>query len=414
MRGCRLFAFGVCLIVAGGCGSREAAPPPESYRPTATVKDIMDSIVDPESDVLWNAVATVISADGIEERAPQTEEEWAEIRKSAVQLVEATNLLRIPGRKVAKPGEKSQNPRIELEPAAIEKLIADDPETWTKLINGLHDAALPALKAIDARNVQGLFDAGDHMEKACESCHQHYWYPPNSAAAWKINEVELKNTEAAAPQSAKRGAIKGHVRLNGKAPGNPVIRMGMDPMCVQANAGKRQVQDVVAAGADGGLANVFVRLQGSFPPSPVPAEPVTIDQRGCIYTPRVVGARVGQTLLVKNSDAGLHNVHSVSMRANGFNASQPKGGMVQQFKLNEEEIMLRVMCDVHRWMTSFVGVVSHPYFATSGQDGAFVIENVPPGTYTIRAWHELYGDTSQTVRVLEGGTSNVEFAYTAK
>ena len=373
----------------------------------------MDSIVDPESDVLWNAVATIISADGIEERAPQTEEEWTELRRSAVQLVEATNLLRIPGRKVARPGEKSQSPRIELEPAAIEKLIADDPETWTKLINGLHDAAVPALRAIDARNVQGLFDAGDTMEKACESCHQHYWYPPNSAAVWKINEAELRSS-AAAPQSAKRGAIRGHVQLNGKVPGNPVIRMGMDPMCAQANAGKRQVQEIVAAQADGSLANVFVRLQGSFPASPAPADPVTIDQRGCVYTPRVVGARVGQNLLVRNSDAGLHNVHGLSTRNNAFNASEPAAGMVQQFRLNEEEIMLRVTCDVHKWMTAFVGVVNHPYFATSGRDGTYVIENVPPGTYTIHAWHELYGSVSQTVRVMEGATSTVDFAYTAK
>jgi hypothetical protein len=216
----------------------------------------------------------------------------------------------------------------------------------------------------------------------------------------------------ATAQTAKRGAVKGHVKLSGKAPGNPIIRMGMDPMCAKLNTGKRTVQETVVASADGSLANVFVKLQGSFPSSPVPAEPVLVDQRACIYTPRVFGARVGQILRVRNSDELHHNVHSLSARGNGFNVSQPKAGMVQEFRLKDEETMLRVTCDVHRWMTAFVGVVSHPYFGTSGGDGTFAIGNVPAGTYTIQTWHERYGALSQTVRVSAGTTSTVEFAYT--
>lgn len=220
------------------------------------------------------------------------------------------------------------------------------------------------------------------------------------------------DTNLSAAQAAKRGAIKGHIKLNGKLPGNPIIRMGMDPMCAKLNAGKRPVQEAVVAAADGSLANVFVRLQGSFPPSPVPSDPVTIDQRACIYIPRVVGARVGQLLQVRNSDELHHNVHGLSARGNGFNVSQPKSGMVQEFRLKQEEIMLRVTCDVHRWMTSFVGVVTHPYFATSGTVGTYAIDNVPAGTYTIQTWHERYGPLSQTVRVTPGLTTTVDFAYT--
>ena len=176
-------ALSVPILVASGCGTREAPPPP-AYRPIATIKDIMDSIVDPQADVLWNSVATIISVTGTEEREPRTDEEWAAVRRAAIQVVEATNLLRIPGRQVARPGEKSENPRIELHPETIQKLIAEDPTTWTKLVDGLHDAALPALKAIDAKNAKGLFDAGDNLDKACESCHQHYWYPPKNSPAW--------------------------------------------------------------------------------------------------------------------------------------------------------------------------------------------------------------------------------------
>ena len=103
-----------------------------------------------------------------------------------------------------------------------------------------------------------------------------------------------------------------------------------------------------------------------FPPRRFRRQPVTIDQRGCMYVPRVVGAQVGQTVQVRNSDELLHNVHGTSTHGNAFNFSQPKAGIVQELRLKDPEIMLRVACDVHRWMTAFVGVVNHPYFATSG------------------------------------------------
>ena len=212
-------------------------------------------------------------------------------------------------------------------------------------------------------------------------------------------------------QTQKRGAIRGHIRISGKIPGNPVIRMGMDPMCAKLNAGRRPVQEIVAATSDGSLANVFVSLQGSFPSAPPPADPVVIDQRACIYVPRVIGARVGQTLQVRNSDELLHNVHGFSSHGPGFNVSQPKAGIVTSFRLEREEIMLRVTCDVHRWMTAFVGVLSHPYFAMSGADGNFTISNVPPGTYTIQAWHERFGTATEKVRVTAGGTTSIDFAY---
>lgn len=212
--------------------------------------------------------------------------------------------------------------------------------------------------------------------------------------------------------AADVGTIKGRVRLTGKPPGNPIIRMGVDPMCAAANAGKRAIQEMVVVSADGGLASVFVSVQGKFASAPLPAEPVTIDQRGCIYTPRVVGARVGQALEVRNSDRLLHNVHSLSTRKNGFNIGQPLVGMVYRFRLEDEEVMLRLKCDVHRWMTAYIGVVSHPHFAVSGGDGAFAIANVPAGTYMLRTWHERYGPLTQSVRVSPGATTTLDFAYT--
>jgi hypothetical protein len=406
-------AFGA-LALGGGCNRGEDPTPQSQFRPTATVKDIMTSVIDPEADVLWNAVATIVSVSGTEERAPKTDEEWVAVRRSAVQLVEATNLLRVPGRLVARPGEKSENPRIELQPETIQKMIVDDAVTWSAHVDRLHDAAVPALTAAEARNAKGLFDAGEHIERACEACHQRYWYPPKEASAWKLEPGGRLDDSAVASAPARTGGtINGRVAVKGKVPGNAIIRMGMDPMCAQLNAGKRPVQEVVSAGADGSLANVFVSLQGSFPGTPAPADPVTIDQRGCMYVPRVVGAQVGQRVLVRNSDELLHNVHGTSARANAFNFSQPKAGIVQELRLKDPEIMMRVTCDVHRWMTAFVGVVSHPYFATSGAGGTFTIANVPAGSHTIQAWHELFGVVTQTVRVTEGAATTVEFTYSA-
>lgn len=235
--------------------------------------------------------------------------------------------------------------------------------------------------------------------------------PPIIACLLAVCVVAGRFVDAGAAQSG-RGTIKGHIRLTGKLPGNPVIRMGADPMCSRMNAGKRVVQESVAATADGSLANVFVKLQGSFPQTPVPAQPVTIDQRGCIYGPRVVGVRQGQVLQVRNDDALLHNVHGVSASNNGFNVGQPMAGMVNKFTLKSEEIMLRLRCDIHSWMTAFVGIVAHPYFAVSNASGTFEIVDVPVGRHTIGTWHERYGPLKQTVQVTAGATATVDLIYT--
>ena len=307
-----LGAFSVFVLAAAGCGRREEPAPQPQFRPTATVKDIMTSIVDPEADVLWNSVATIVSLTGTEEREPRTDEEWAAVRRSAIQLVEATNLLRIPGRLVARHGEKSENPRIEL---AARNHSEDDCRGSRDLDQARRSAARCGRAGTEChrrkkrqRSVRRRRAHGARLRSVP---------PAVLVSAERSGGVEDRSLEddiddapvAAAVAVSKGGAIKGHVRVKGKVPGNPVIRMGMDPMCAKLNAGKRPVQEIVAATADGSLANVFVSLQGSFPASPVPAEPVTIDQRACMYVPRVVGARVGQTLQVRNSDEVLHNVH---------------------------------------------------------------------------------------------------------
>ena len=210
------------------------------------------------------------------------------------------------------------------------------------------------------------------------------------------------------------GTIVGHVRLTAPAPRSPIIRTGADPRCSAAAGGKRLTQDYVVRGADGGLANTFVSLQGAFPTVPASTQPVTVDQRGCLFVPRVVGAQVGQTLQVTNSDDTAHNVHSLSTHGNAFNVSQPNKGMTSKLPLKSEDVVMRIKCDIHPWMVAWVGVVRHPYFAVSGGDGSFTIGRVPPGRHTIRTWHEAYGPLTQTVDVKAGQTATVDFVYTGK
>jgi hypothetical protein len=173
----RLLSVTALLVASDACRGTQQ---PE-YRPTATIKDIMESMVDPNADLVWESVAIEVSATGTETKAPKTDEEWANVRRHAIPILEATNLLLIPGRRVARAGEKAENPNVELAPEQIQAMIDQDRESFVKLTHGLHDSMLVVLKAIDDKNSEALFDAGDGLDKACEACHLKYWYPGKQA-----------------------------------------------------------------------------------------------------------------------------------------------------------------------------------------------------------------------------------------
>jgi len=143
----------------------------------SSIKELMESIIDPSADVLWGAGGTVVDKDGFHELAPKTEERWLDVRRAAVRIIEGGNLLMMPGREGAPPGTKSETPGVELEPAEITALIKKNRESFDGFAKALQNSGLEALRASDTKNAALLLDMGARMDAICESCHQTFWYP---------------------------------------------------------------------------------------------------------------------------------------------------------------------------------------------------------------------------------------------
>ncbi|HUL02948.1 MAG TPA: carboxypeptidase regulatory-like domain-containing protein [Gemmatimonadales bacterium] len=211
--------------------------------------------------------------------------------------------------------------------------------------------------------------------------------------------------------------VTGKVTFLGKAPENPPIDMSAEAACKAAYPTTPH-QPIVVVNPNGTLANVFVYVKTGLPPDArytPPATPVTIDQQGCLYHPRVFGIMVGQTLAIKNSDQLLHNIKALGKLNRPFNISQPTANMTTDRTFAATEVMLPFECNVHGWMHAYAGVLPHPFFATTGTDGTFTIANLPAGTYTLEFWHEQYGTREVTVTVADHETKTVDVRYgTAK
>jgi plastocyanin len=234
-------------------------------------------------------------------------------------------------------------------------------------------------------------------------------------------ESSAPATTAAAPGASKvdpstAGDLKGTVTLTGAAPKNEPIRMNADPICVKQTASSGpQTQETFVVSGDGKLANVFVYVKdglGSYVYDP-PAAGAKLDQHGCRYVPHVFGVRVGQQIEIINSDPTLHNIHAMPKANPEFNNGQPIQGMKMNHAFKAKEVMVPFKCDVHGWMNAYVGVLDHPYFAVSKEDGSFEIKGLPPGTYTIEAWHEKLGATTQSVTIGAKESKEVSFSFDA-
>ncbi len=236
--------------------------------------------------------------------------------------------------------------------------------------------------------------------------------PQTASAPSTAGSAAPAATAAAAPVSADAATLAGTVKFEGAAPKMAAIQMGADPYCQSQHQTPVQDEEVVV-GPAGELANVFVYIKN--PPAgnyPAPAAPVTLDQKGCRYYPHVSGIQVGQKLSIKNDDATLHNVHAMPSVNSQFNEGQPVQGMVADKTFDKPEVTpFKIKCDVHGWMKSYMAVMPHPFYAVSAPDGKFTIANLPPGTYTLVAWHEKYGQQEQSITVAPKESKAVSFTF---
>jgi len=155
-------------------GSGNAASDRQVY---STIKDLMESIVDPSADALWGAVGTVVDKGGIQEMVPKTQEEWLDVRRAAIRIIEGSNLLMMPGREAAPAGTKSEAPGVELEPPQITVLIKKKRKDFDGFARALQLLGVEALRAAEAKNADSLVEIGGRMDNVCEGCHQTFWYP---------------------------------------------------------------------------------------------------------------------------------------------------------------------------------------------------------------------------------------------
>ena len=213
--------------------------------------------------------------------------------------------------------------------------------------------------------------------------------------------------------AATAGTVTALVKFDGQPPAPQMISLNGDPKCVSENGAPQRAEEQIVVGNNQALQNVFVYVKdglGAFG-FPIPSEPVVLDQDKCRYTPRVLGVRVGQALQVRNSDPLLHNVRSNGVINQAFNKSTPLEGVSFNHTFATKEVMVPFKCDVHGWMSAYVGVLDHPYFGTTAPDGKVVLGNLPPGTYTIEAWHETLGTKTQQVTIAAKESKDVAFTF---
>lgn len=224
------------------------------------------------------------------------------------------------------------------------------------------------------------------------------------------------------PSKGNEGTISGKITYTGAAPEAKKIDTSADPACTSKSPNLMTEEWVIK---DGNLANTFVYIKdGTIDGAnkvasyvwPAPSAEVKLDQDGCHYKPHVLGVIVKQKISIVNSDPTTHNVHFTQGNNPDWNQSQPNGAAPLTHVLNAAEVMVPVKCNQHPWMKSYIAVLKHPFFAVSAEDGTYTIKGVPPGKYTVVAWHE--GGAKGTEKTMEvtvpaSGAGKADFAFGA-
>jgi plastocyanin len=191
--------------------------------------------------------------------------------------------------------------------------------------------------------------------------------------------------------------------------------MDADPACAQKHS-EPVSNEMLVLGSGNTMANIMVSVSDGLPAGrtwTVPAAPVTLDQNGCQYEPHVMGIMVGQTYRILNSDGVLHNVHTLPELNRAFNRAMPATLTEVTTTFARAEPIFHVKCDVHPWMSAYVGVFTHPFFSVTSTDGKYTISGLDPGTYEITAWHERLGTQTASVTVGADDTQAHDFTFAA-
>ncbi|MGH9383147.1 MAG: carboxypeptidase regulatory-like domain-containing protein [Vicinamibacterales bacterium] len=204
------------------------------------------------------------------------------------------------------------------------------------------------------------------------------------------------------------------VTFDGEAPKPEMMRLDGDPKCVSENGASERPSEDIILGDGKSLQNVFVYVKSGLGDYafPMPKEPVVLDQLKCRYTPRVLGIRAGQPLAIRNSDPLLHNVRADGTINQPFNMGHPIQGTTFNRTFATGEVMVPFRCDVHNWMRAWVGVLDHPFYGVTGPTGRVALAGLPPGTYTIEAWHEKLGANTEQITVAAKDAKDVAFTFT--
>ncbi len=231
--------------------------------------------------------------------------------------------------------------------------------------------------------------------------------------AW--TEEEQKKADPSISQTeptADTATIIGTVKFEGDAPFRRAINFGANLDCKRLHDGKVHYEHIVINQNDT-LKDTLVYVRGKPKSDHKPSsKPVVVDQVGCIFIPHVSAVMVGQPMEFLNSDPALHNIRTESKKQRPFNISQPNKGMKYTHQFEAAEIGIPLRCDVHHWMVAYAHVLSHPFFAVTGEKGTFKIQGLAPRTYNIEAWHAKLGTQRQKITLEAGETKTVEFVFT--
>ena len=210
-------------------------------------------------------------------------------------------------------------------------------------------------------------------------------------------------------------SITGTVTFAGKVPPMKPLAMDADPACAKKHS-TPVLNEMLVLGNGSTMGNIMVWVSKGLPSGktwPAPKTPVVLDQKGCLYVPHVMGIMVGQPYKILNSDAILHNVHTLPKVNRSFNKPMPPTLTEVSTTFDKAEPVFHTKCDVHPWMSAWVGVFTHPYFSVTGKDGKYTISGLDPGTYELTAWHERLGTQTATVTVAASGSKTQDFKFTS-